>query len=247
MWVLELFVAAGIIAILIAMLIPAVRSSPSAAKRVRCANNLRQLARAVLIYDAAHGNLPPAYTADENENPMHSWRQLISSTLDVPSHPPSKYTLDESWNSAKNQKTETEFKRVFGDAFLCPKLALENDQSKSALTCYRLVTGPSTLFLNDTPPSLSDIADDPSQKILLIEVPSLIPARQPKDISVEEAIDILAPANPEQTTSNHRGGTQVAMFDGSVRYLPFAEDERTRAEYIQALRSAVPNSPVENQ
>ena len=76
---------------------------------------------------------------------------------------------------------------------------------------------------------------------MLIEVPSLIPVRQPKDITVQQAIDILAPSNSEQTISNHRGGTLVAMFDGSVLYLPLAEDENTRAEYLQMLKSGEPN------
>jgi hypothetical protein len=193
------------------------------------------------LHDEQHSNLPPAYIADANGTPMHSWRQLVSSNLDVRRHPPSNYSLDEPWNSPGNQKTETEFKRAFGDTFLCPKLASENNPSKPALTCYRLITGPGTVFIKDAPPKLSDIAGDPSHKIMLIEVPSLIPVRQPKDITVQQAIDILAPSNPEQTISNHRGGALVAMFDGSVLYLPLAEDENTRAEYLQMLKSAEPN------
>ncbi|MEL7499296.1 MAG: DUF1559 domain-containing protein [Planctomycetota bacterium] len=54
----ELLVVMAIIAILIAMLLPAVRTTGEATRRTSCMNNLRQLSLAALNYEGAHLKLP---------------------------------------------------------------------------------------------------------------------------------------------------------------------------------------------
>lgn len=59
----ELIVAIGIIAALIAMLLPVVEQVRESSRRIVCLNNIRQLSLASLNYETAHGELPPGLLA----------------------------------------------------------------------------------------------------------------------------------------------------------------------------------------
>lgn len=57
---IELLVVIGIIAMLIAIVLPAVQSAREAARRTQCQNNLRQVGLGVLTFEDAHKYLPSA-------------------------------------------------------------------------------------------------------------------------------------------------------------------------------------------
>lgn len=63
---IELLVVVGVIAVLIAVVSPAIQMAREASRRVKCQNNLRQIGLALENYSAAHGVLPFGVGADQD-------------------------------------------------------------------------------------------------------------------------------------------------------------------------------------
>src|SRR6478672_5330638 len=73
---LEVLFVVAVFLLLIALLLPAVGGGPPHG-RMACSNHLKQIGIALQNYHDVYGSFPPAYVADANGRPMHSWRVLI--------------------------------------------------------------------------------------------------------------------------------------------------------------------------
>jgi prepilin-type processing-associated H-X9-DG protein len=206
--VLKILAVLGIIGIVIAMMLPAVRAPREAARRNQCMSNLKQIALALKLYAEVHHALPPAYTTDADGKPLHSWRTLILPFMEEQQLYKS-IDLTKPWDDPVNAEA---FKTSVS-TYQCPSAFSDPDNR----TIYLAVLTPNSCFRAAEPRSLSDITDDASQTLMVIEVyeEHAVPWMSPVDADEKVALGI---AGPKSRTA-HPGGGNAAFVDGSVRFL----------------------------
>jgi prepilin-type N-terminal cleavage/methylation domain-containing protein/prepilin-type processing-associated H-X9-DG protein len=93
----ELLVVIAVIGVLIAMLLPAVQAAREAARRMQCANNLKQIGLGLLNYETSHKVLPPSHGRD----PDHSILAFILPLMEQRAVA-DLYHFEHSWDEPAN-------------------------------------------------------------------------------------------------------------------------------------------------
>ncbi len=195
--------------------LPNIRMSRGAARRSMCANNLKQIILALHNYHDVYKSFPPAYVADENGKPMHSWRVLILPFLEQKALY-DQYRFDESWDGPNNRQLAGDLKIL-----MCPS----DQRGLAGQTSYVAVVGPGTAWPGAKSVALSDIKDGTGNTILIVEVHnSGIHWMEPRDLDASQmplAINAKPAAKGASRgiSSGHPGVAHVARADGSVRIL----------------------------
>src|SRR5262249_35014844 len=109
-----------------------------AARRMQCSNNLKHIGLALPNYHDDYRSLPPAYIADAEGRPMHSWRVLILPYLEQKSLY-DKYDFSEPWNGPNNSKLHDQIIQ----AFCCPSRPGKQPRTE---TSYVVVRGAKTAW-----------------------------------------------------------------------------------------------------
>jgi prepilin-type N-terminal cleavage/methylation domain-containing protein/prepilin-type processing-associated H-X9-DG protein len=78
----ELLAVIAIIGVLVALLLPAMQAAREAARKAQCANNLRQIARALHAYHDGRRSFPPSTVVDKYYRGWWSWTARILPELD---------------------------------------------------------------------------------------------------------------------------------------------------------------------
>ena len=214
----------GCVCVALTLLLPLISVARETARRMQCANNMKQLALMMHYYHDVYKAYPPAYTVDESGKPLHSWRVLLlpymyqQKLYDEIHH-------DEPWDSEYNQQFHSRMPSVFrcpsdkasgARAFLqkrYPNMDREN------LNCnYSVIVGEQTMFPGSQSIKNSDIAAT-SNTIMIIERLYPVCWMDPThEITYEDALrgvnaSIYGPG------SAHNGGCMAAVADGCERYI----------------------------
>jgi type II secretory pathway pseudopilin PulG len=226
--VIEVIVCIGIIGLLVALLLPAMRSARTPARRNMCVNNLKQIALALHNYNDVYKTFPPAYTVDAEGRPLHSWRTLILPYIEETALY-KKIDLSKPWDDPANAEA---FKTPIS-AYQCPSSEAQGNQ-----TTYLAIVAPDGFFQNTEPRNLSDVTDGASKTIMVIDVPSdqSVPWMAPQDADEK----LLMAIGPDLKLS-HRGIFLAAFVDGHVRSF----ESELPADKRRALITIAADDPVD--
>jgi type II secretory pathway pseudopilin PulG len=226
---IELLVVVGLIGIVIACLLPAVRTSGEAGRRMSCLNNLKQIGLALLEYHDEYDSFPPAYTVDADGKPLHSWRTLIL-PYNQQKRLYEKIDLTKPWDDPANQAARDEDVK----SYRCPSSPAAKGQAT-----YVAIIAPDGCFFGATPRKLTDIADGTGETLLVIEVPAqqAVHWMSPSDTDEKALLAALADAK----TRPHPSGAQAVRADGSVLLL----DADTSHATLRALVSVAAGDGAE--
>lgn len=219
--ILELIVVIAVIGILIALLLPAVRTAGPAARRTVCMNNLKQIGLALHNYHDTYGGFPPAYITDADGKPLHSWRVLILPFLDqAPLY--DRIDLTKPWNDPAN----AEVSQILPQIYACPSLKTYGEDHQN--TVYQAVIAPGSYLVPTESRVLEENADN-SKTLLVVEVAEEFATHWMSPQLVAEA-NILR--FDEETEYQHEHGTHGLMVDGSVQFLSEQMDDHVRTDFI---------------
>ncbi|MBI2808606.1 MAG: DUF1559 domain-containing protein [Planctomycetes bacterium] len=180
--IIELLVVIGIIALLLALAIPATQRVREAASRLQCANNLRQIGLALHQLHDAERVLPAGVCSPNTPTPYRSWHVRLLPYLDQAG----------LWQSSQDayQITRRPFQNpphiglaTIIPVFACPTdgrtLEVQHaarDNLNVALTSYLGVSGTNLyshdgIFFPDSRIRIADVIDGTSQTVMVGERP----------------------------------------------------------------------------
>jgi Protein of unknown function (DUF1559) len=166
---------------------------------------------AVANYHQTYGCFPPAYVADRDGKPMHSWRILILPFLEQ-QELYRAYNFNEPWNGPNNRKLAGRI----GNIYL--RSGLESDRVQT--TSFVAVVGPQTAWPGSKPRSFQDLGDGTHDTLIVVEVPDgQFLWMEPRDLEFD-SMSFRINDGSRRGLGSRLGGARVVFADGSVRWLP---------------------------
>jgi prepilin-type N-terminal cleavage/methylation domain-containing protein len=253
----ELLVVLAIIAILIALLLPATRNVRGTAERVQCQNNLKQLMLAFDSFASTSGPAPLSSTGYPDAPAEHlfprgclgpgtipeerlSWVVALLWYIGIEQH-----SLHQQFDLEKGYAGNLPAAQTRIKTLLCP--ALKDGATGGAVTTYVAMSGigrdaaeqPAGAAGNgfmgyDRPTSMTMIKDGTSNTIALMETRfGLGPWARGGSSTLRGFDPADVPRHGDQRPfGGHTGGMHAAMADGSVRFLSSSTDPKKLAAAI---------------
>ena len=196
---------AATIGVLVALLLPAVQAAREAGRRAQSANNLHQIAIALLQHEAKFGEFPARASFDAQGKPLLSWRVHLLPYLDQQALY-KQFKLDEPWDSPANRALIARMPSIYQNPSAPPAPGKAH---------YLAVRGKGTLFEGDKPRKIGEIQDGASRTIAVVEV------------DPERAVEWTKPedweSDPDRPLAGlgraHANGFGAAFCDGHVQFL----------------------------
>lgn len=184
---------------------------------MQCKINLKQIGLAMYNYTDRYDRFPPANLGA----PAASWRVALLPFVDH-RELAKRYDFTRAWDSVENAPLQCEVIQEYD----CPSRPTRVDSRGRFLTAYVVPTMAGSLFDGVQGPQYKDITDGASNTIMAVEsCGRSIVWSEPRDADPEHAgISVNGPGaikgqSDSLVSSWHVKGAQVALADGSVRFM----------------------------
>ncbi len=185
-----------------------------------CSHNLKAIWLSLNNRHTLHGAFPPACLCDETGKPINSWRAEVIPDFWYNFRPGRSdyaggegYDYAEPWDGPKNSKLKLDKKDC--SEFQCAA----DEHSRPAISDYVAVVGPNSMWAGCEPVTAAADGSD-KDKILVIEVvDSDILWMEPRDLTLDQALDGLQRKSGIRIGSHHREGIHYVTVGGDVRTL----------------------------
>ena len=201
------------VGMLIALLLPAVQAARAAANRNTMLNKLRQVALAMMNFEAVNRHLPAHAIFSKDGKPLLSWRVAVLPFLEEKVLF-DQFHLDEPWDSEHNKPLIAKMPEFYN------KPGRPNDGT----TVFLVPFGKGLAFEGTEGLKFSDFTDGTSKSILAVEVNDdrAVPWTKPDDLEV----DLSKPF--EGLGEGEAGGLScMAFVDGHTLAITKQSDEAT--------------------
>jgi len=229
---LRLLVWGGILLLLLALLLPNVRSAREPARRMQCSNHLKQIGLALQNYHDVYQSFPPAYMTDADGKPIHSWRVLILPFMEgKPLY--GKYSFDEPWDGPNNSQLHD----AIIPAYICPS-RLANSKTD---TSYVAVIGAQTAWPGEKAVGMEDITDGTSNTIVVVEVANTGKHwMEPHDLDMAQMPMAVNSKSGPGISSAHPNVAMVLFADGHTAPLR----TKTPPDTLRRLLTIADGEPI---
>ncbi|MEI6339525.1 MAG: H-X9-DG-CTERM domain-containing protein [Verrucomicrobiota bacterium] len=197
---IEILVVVGILGLLVALSVPAMKGMVEKGQRVRCMANLRQLGAGIMLYAADNnGRLPPAQNATPPAPGAEFWAQS-----------PDMWARQYAAASAKDLKK----------IMRCPAdrtLSSRDDYCSYTWAAHFLQN-----WVNGAPQNLNES----TRYVRLYEVPNylmMVDCVTFSPFGVDGALPPIASVAKDVISDRHQGGANALFGDGSVRWMSKAD------------------------
>ncbi|MCD0461757.1 DUF1559 domain-containing protein [Roseiconus lacunae] len=200
------------IGVMTGLLLPAVQSARSAARRMNSSNNLKQIGLAFHNYHSAYRKLPYNAIKDDAGKDLLSWRVAILPFIEEQALY-QQFNLKEPWDSPQNMAAAKQMPEIFKH----PGMVLPPGQ-----TIYQVPVGPGLMFEEGTERQFRDVLDGLSNTVMVVEASpdAAVPWTKPADLNIDPSMPLADVGG--------RGGPgvfQVLLGDGAVRTITRTIDE----------------------
>ncbi len=201
-----------------------------ASNRISCIGTLKVHGLAMHNYHDQHGCFPPAYFADQDGRPMHSWRVLLLPQF-LADQLYEEYDFDGPWNTPDNLALADNVPSgmvAFNSTYRC----VADSEADEMHATYLMPVGPGAFSDGPHSRTIKDITDGTSNTVATVErSQSGIHWMEPRDLNVEKMQYTINDPEGYGIRSQHPGVANALFADGTVHSI----SENIDPEVLKAI------------